>query len=202
MRSIARSRCSAEPGSKPRSSLLGPGSAAHHAARHSASKTRVNALMARRSVRGTPWCTRNDVKTHIRSPAARCARAVHEFFALRTSRAWGMPGARCTRSLVCAWGNKYAHEYSQRVHRKSPGIPARNGLRLTPRSPRRRIRLATVVGELTASPRPVGPTCLRQLNTSNGCQDHTALPSASAPFVSSPGDRSQAKARPAIPLRA
>jgi hypothetical protein len=26
-----------------------------------------------------------------------------------------MPGAQCTRSLVCAWGNKYAHEYSQRV---------------------------------------------------------------------------------------
>ena len=38
-----------------------------------------------------------------------------------------MPGAQCTRSLVCAWGSKYAHEYSQRSHRKSPGIPARNG---------------------------------------------------------------------------
>src|ERR1700732_4249022 len=32
---------------------MGPGSAAHHAARHSASKTRVNALMALRSIRGT-----------------------------------------------------------------------------------------------------------------------------------------------------
>src|SRR5205807_1188209 len=32
---------------------LDPGSAAHHAARHSASKTRVNALMALRSIRGT-----------------------------------------------------------------------------------------------------------------------------------------------------
>jgi len=42
-------------------------------------------------------------------------------------RAWGMPGAQCTRSLVCAWCSKYAHEYSQRSHRKSPGIPARNG---------------------------------------------------------------------------
>ncbi len=38
-----------------------------------------------------------------------------------------MPGAQCTRSLVCAWCSKYAHEYSQRSHRKSPGIPARNG---------------------------------------------------------------------------
>jgi hypothetical protein len=43
------SRCSAEPG--PRSTLeVGPGSAAH---RHSASKTRVNALMALRSIRET-----------------------------------------------------------------------------------------------------------------------------------------------------
>jgi hypothetical protein len=32
---------------------MGPGSAAHHAANHSASKTRVNALMALRRIRGT-----------------------------------------------------------------------------------------------------------------------------------------------------
>jgi hypothetical protein len=38
-----------------------------------------------------------------------------------------MPGARCTRSLVCAMVVEIAHEYSQRSHRKSPGIPARNG---------------------------------------------------------------------------
>src|SRR4030088_1286834 len=37
---------------------MGPGSAAHHAASHSASKTRVNALMALRSIRGTPSCLR------------------------------------------------------------------------------------------------------------------------------------------------
>src|ERR1700748_2277546 len=38
-------------------------------------------------------------------------------------RAWGMPDARCTRSLVCAWGNKYAHEYSQRAIGKHPTFP-------------------------------------------------------------------------------
>ena len=38
-----------------------------------------------------------------------------------------MPGAQCTRSLVCAGVVQNAHEYSQRSHRKSPGIPARNG---------------------------------------------------------------------------
>ena len=34
-----------------------------------------------------------------------------------------MPGAQCTRSLVCAYGVKYAHEYSQRRHRKHPAFP-------------------------------------------------------------------------------
>ena len=38
-----------------------------------------------------------------------------------------MPGAQCTRSLVCEVVVEDAHEYSQRSHRKSPGIPARNG---------------------------------------------------------------------------
>src|SRR4030081_4077211 len=33
---------------------------------------------------------------------------------------------------------------------------------------------------------PVGPTRLRQLDTSNGCQDHTASPSATTSFVCAP----------------
>src|SRR5258708_33831170 len=44
------SRCSAEPGPTRTAELMGPGSAAH---RHSASKTRVNALKALRSIQGT-----------------------------------------------------------------------------------------------------------------------------------------------------
>jgi len=94
-----------------------------------------------------------------------------------------MPGAQCTRSPVCAGGSKYAHRCSQRRHRKSPGIPHAMILRLMAYSPRRRIRLASVACELTTYPRPVGPTRLRRLDTSNGCQDHTLLPYASAPFV-------------------
>ena len=35
-----------------------------------------------------------------------------------------MPGARCTRSLVCAWVLENAHEYSQRSHRNRPAFPA------------------------------------------------------------------------------
>jgi hypothetical protein len=58
-------------------------------------------------------------------------------------------------------------------------------------SPRRRIRLVTVVGELTACLRPVGRTCLRQLDTSNGCQDHTVLPYAAIAVRQRAVDRSQ-----------
>jgi len=42
----------------------------------------------------------------------------------------------------------------------------------------------------------LGSLCLRRLDTSNGCQDHTALPSASAPFVCTPFDRSRTKHPP------
>jgi hypothetical protein len=48
-------------------------------------------------------------------------------------------------------------------------------------------------------PDPVGPTHLRQLDTSNGCQDHTASPSAKSAVRQRALDRSQAlSTRPAI----
>src|ERR1700760_982227 len=64
------------------------------------------------------------------------------------------------------------------------------------RSPRRRIRLVTVIGGLRCCRSRSGCPHLRRLDTSNGCQDHTVLPYASAPFVSAPVDRS--RARPAL----
>jgi hypothetical protein len=61
-------------------------------------------------------------------------------------RARGIPGARCTRS-PCA--KVVSTRQSPRLHRKSPGIPARNGFNGLCRAlPRRRIRLVTVIGEL------------------------------------------------------
>jgi hypothetical protein len=57
---------------------MGPGSATHHAARHSASKTRVNALMALRSIRGTYPHPCSKFETQLCDLAARCARAVDE----------------------------------------------------------------------------------------------------------------------------
>jgi hypothetical protein len=86
-----------------------------------------------------------------------------------------MPGARRTRSLVCAWGGKYAHEYSQRVRRDHPASP-RNGLRLMARSPRRSGFLVTVAGEMSFA----------NLTPASRRQDHTSSPSASVPFVIGP----------------
>jgi hypothetical protein len=57
-------------------------------------------------------------QTQIRIPAARCARVVHESFAQQ--RAWGMPGAQCTRGL--AWEKIKPHEHSH--HRSTRNIPA------------------------------------------------------------------------------
>ena len=91
-------------------------------------------------------------------------------------REQGMPGARCTRGLVCKQCAKNAHEHTGTAEHS--GIPCAMALRLMPCSPRRRIRLASVVGELAAHRARSGSTRLRQLDTSNGCQDHTVLPYA------------------------
>src|SRR6266404_2232731 len=64
-------------------------------------------------------------------------------------------------------------------------------LRLIPRSPRRRIRLVTVIGGLKVWRARSGPQNLRQFDTSNGCQDHTALPYTATSFVQRAVDRSR-----------
>jgi hypothetical protein len=89
-------------------------------------------------------------------------------------RAQGMPGACCTRGLVC---NKCASKThtSIQVQSEHSGIPCTIVLQLIPCSPRRRIRLVTVIGGLKVLRARLGSQHLRRLDTSNGCQDHTAL---------------------------
>src|SRR5882672_4696529 len=108
---------------------------------------------------------------------------------------------RAAPAVPCAKQVAKTHTSIQ-VQRRRSDIPCAMVLRLISSSPRRRIRLVTVIGELTAYPHPVGPTRLRQLDTSNGCQDHTFLPYASAPFVSTPFDRSRVwlNPKPALPF--
>src|SRR6202048_2579726 len=97
---------------------------------------------------------------------------------------------RAAPAVPCAKWREETHTSIQ-VQRRTSDIPCAMVLRLITRSPRRRIRLVTVIGELTAHPRPVGPTRLRQLDTSNGCRNHTTSPYASATFVCPPFDRSR-----------
>jgi hypothetical protein len=90
-------------------------------------------------------------------------------------RAWGMPGAQCTRSLVCEVVVQNAHEYSQRSHRKSPGIPARNGFNGLFRAlPGDRAFLSPSSADTSAN-----------LTPASRRQDHTTSPSALALFVKS-----------------
>src|SRR5829696_3660247 len=121
-------------------------------------------------------------------------------FALENERAQGMPGAGWHPRSRVQDALKNAHTSIQ-VQPKQPGIPRAMALRLMPCSPWRRIRLASIAGELTVCIARSGFANLRRLDASHGRQNHTLLPYASAPFVCRAADRSQAKARPAIRLK-
>ena len=137
---------------------------------------------------------RNDIKsalipgTRLR-PAAPRARVVHE--TLAPWRAWGMPGARCTRGLVCTCSGR-THT-SNNEYTGTPGIPARNGFNGLCRAlPGDRALLPPSPRGYPACPHPVGPTCLPQnLTPASGRQDHTILPSAATSLVRGLFDRSQ-----------
>ena len=110
-------------------------------------------------------------------------------------RAQGMPGAGWhPRSRVqIALGDAHT---SIQVQPEQPGIPCAMGLRLIPCSPWRRIPLASIADGLTIPAARLGPTNLHQLDTSHGCQNHTALPSATAPFVGARPSLTGVEARP------
>ena len=92
-----------------------------------------------------------------------------------------MPGARCTRSLVCSV--VVAHECSHHGHTgKHPGLVCHRRLR---------IKVLSAPGRADLPPLDLTPASRRQ--------DHTTSPSALAPFVRMPFDRSQVK--PALPSR-
>jgi hypothetical protein len=117
----------------------------------------------------------------VRNLAARSARGLQNHFA-RSRRGRRECRVRAAPAVSCAKMHKEAHTSIQ-VQTEQSGIPCTMVLRLIPRSPRRRIRFVTVADGLKDCPNPVGSTPLRQLDTSNGCQDHTALPYAASPVV-------------------
>jgi hypothetical protein len=72
-----------------------------------------------------------------------------------------MPDARRTRSLVCAWGSEYAHEYSQRGRRDYPTFPTQWFTAYSALSPVTGLvchrRLAGLTAKLDASVGASGP---------------------------------------------
>jgi hypothetical protein len=106
-------------------------------------------------------------KTQFRIPAAGFARGLPEDLRPIKQRAWGMPGAQCTRSRACSVVN------TRVSHRRSPGnhpaFPHAMVLRLISCSPRRSGFLVTVTRESLA---------LANLTPASRRQDHTTSPSA------------------------
>jgi hypothetical protein len=88
----------------------------------------------------------------------------------KEQRAWGMPGAQCTRSRACSVVNT---RVSHREAPEQPGIPARNGFNGLLRAlPGDRALLPPSLADRSAN-----------LTPASGCQDHTTSPSAATPFV-------------------
>src|ERR1700736_6896551 len=95
-----------------------------------------------------------------------------------------MPGAQCTRSLVCAGGSKYAHEYSQRRHRNHPAFPTQWFYGLLRALPGDEFLFATVISRIEWLHVPGwAAKTSAGLSISNGCQDHTTSPYATMPLV-------------------
>src|SRR3954469_21746074 len=65
-------------------------------------------------------------QTHLRDLAAG-ARVLLYVLPSENQRAWGMPGARCTRSLACKMGREHTSIVTVGSP-DQPGIPARNGV--------------------------------------------------------------------------
>ncbi len=129
------------------------------------------------------------------------ARIASEFLAFVTLDNGGCRECRmhAAPAVSCARMCKEAHTSIQ-VQRRQSGIPCAMVLRLMPRSPRRRIRLATVAAGLIADRTRLGRFRHRQLGTSNGCRDHTVLPYATSVVRLARRSIAHELLRPAIPL--
>src|SRR5216683_5863071 len=124
------------------------------------------------------------METQDRIPAALIARVVQE---LPPNRGRGECRVRAAPAASRANGEVKHTSIVTEGSPGSPGIPARNGFNGLFRAlPGERIRLVTVISGFQVLQTRSGRLHLRKFNTSNGCQDHTALPSATTSFVCAP----------------
>jgi hypothetical protein len=134
----------------------------------------------------------------LRIPAARDARGLAKTVRPAKQRAQGMPGAAApaaSRANV-KWHTSVVTTGSDGFDRHSPrnGFTAYSALSPATNSSCHRHPRIKVLSA------PVGPTSLREFSTSNGCQNHTASPSAQAPIILHAADRSRGSSRPAIAM--
>ena len=114
-----------------------------------------------------------------------------------------MPGARCTRGLVC---NKCVETHTSiQVQSEHSGIPCAMALRLMPRSSRRRIRLVTIADGLAVDRKPgrvrttsASLTPATGARTTRFCRTLQRR-SSCAPFDRSRKSALRSRARPTLP---
>ena len=126
--------------------------------------------------------TSPEFQARVRDLAARCARAVQKQWPKKTEGA-GKAGCPLHPQPVCI-GSK--HTVVTTGTPGHPAFPAQWFYGLYRALPGDEFVLVTVIGGLKVCRTRSGSKNLRQLDTSNGCQDHTVLPSAHAPFVCAP----------------
>jgi hypothetical protein len=120
---------------------------------------------------------------------------------LAKQREQGMPGARCTRGLVCKVAQRKAHTSIQ-VQRRQSGIPCAMALRLMPCSPRRRILFVTVASGLRLVQARLGRRISAGLTSATDARTTRFCRTQQPPFVLRAVYRSRVRSRPAITLRA
>ena len=99
-------------------------------------------------------------------------------FGLGSPQREGAGNAGCTLHprFRVQWAEGSAHEHSGSAEALRHSL--RNGFTAYTRSSRRRILVVTVASGLKSCLSPVGPTRLRRLDISHGCQNHTTSPYA------------------------
>src|SRR3984957_12007982 len=109
-----------------------------------------------------------------------------------------MPDARCTRSLVCAIGSKYAHEYSQRATGNHPAFPHAMVYGLYRALPGDRLSCHRHLRKPGSSAPGRADSPSANLTPASRRQDHTSSPSATN-IVRQHAGRRPRETRPAIP---
>jgi hypothetical protein len=134
-----------------------------------------------RSEYGLLRCARNDVE-YTFAFSRRIAPEVCVNLVPPKSEGAGNAGRRLAPAVSCAGCSEMrtrAYRYSQ----SSPAFPAQWFDGLYRALPGDELPFASIAAGLTAGRTRLDSNSLRQLDTSHGCQNHTALPYASAPVV-------------------